>query len=216
MKKTLILALFTGILFNSLPLMAQEMPVKSKIESVSMFKNGLAVVKHVVIIDKPGQYLLEDLISEPVHGTFWIESDGLVKARTTYKDIDSDQLSRNQMDLQEQFAGQEVELHFKEPSQAPLKGTIEQLISRSQWDQNYNPRGYYDYYASLNRYGQPSPFSGLNLIIRTLEGLNFVDQSSISYLKVLSTKTMVKIRKPVLILQVEQLNKGKATIGIVI
>jgi hypothetical protein len=215
MRNRIILALTTAILFYCLPLKAEEIPVKSRIESVSMFKNGLAVVKHVLTVDKPGQYVVEDISSDPVHGTFWIDSDAAVKVRVTYQEITSDQLSLDRLNLQEGFAGQEVEISFKEPGQTPLKGTIEHMVLNNTWDQNYNPRGHYDYYSyRSDRNGQPTPFFGLSLIVRKSDGLEFVDQSAISHLKVLSTKTTVKMRKPVLILQVEAVNKTKTSVGI--
>ena len=58
---------------------AQEAVAKSKIVSVGLFKNGLAVVKREVLIDKAGTYRL-DASPEPVHGSFWIEANSKVEA----------------------------------------------------------------------------------------------------------------------------------------
>jgi hypothetical protein len=52
---------------------AEEIPVKSRLVSLGLFKNGLAVVRKAVSIPGPGTYRIDD-VPEPVHGTFWIES----------------------------------------------------------------------------------------------------------------------------------------------
>jgi len=57
----------------------QEATAKSRIVSVMLFKNGLAVVKREVTVPAAGAYRLETA-AEPVHGTFWIESDTKVEA----------------------------------------------------------------------------------------------------------------------------------------
>lgn len=214
MKKGLLLFWVAGLVFSPLALKAEEAPIKSKIESVALFKNGLAVVRHVVFIEQNGDYVLEDLANEPVHGTFWIESDATVKARATMKDVETPSLNLNQLNLQQGFAGQNVEVYFKEPGQAPLKGVIEQVEQSHNWDQNYNPRASHDYFNAHFGYRQNIPFLGLNLAVRTEEGLNFIDPSSIAYLKVVQAKTAVKIRKPVIILNVEKISKPPSPIVI--
>jgi hypothetical protein len=215
MKDRTILLIAVAMCVYCLPLWAEEIPVQGRIESVSMFKNGLAVVRHVVSVDKPGDYIVENLSSDPVHGTFWVESDATVKVRASYQEVASDQLGLEGLNLQEGFAGQEVEISFKEPGQATLKGTVERLAPGNHWDQNFNPRPYYDYaYYRSNAYPQAVPYSGLSLAVRTPDGLDLIDPSTIAYLKVLSAKTMVKTRKPVLILQVADVAKAGTKVGI--
>ena len=62
----------------------QEKPADSRIVSVGMFKNGLAVITREVEIPAPGTYLVKDL-PEPIHGTFWVESDFVEEIRLTHK-----------------------------------------------------------------------------------------------------------------------------------
>ena len=57
----------------SSPRRPQEIPAKSKIVAVDLFKNGLAIVKREVALGKPGIYVLDD-VPNPVHGTFYIDS----------------------------------------------------------------------------------------------------------------------------------------------
>ena len=45
-----------------------ELPIHSPIESIALFKTGLAVVRRSIDFPGPGAYRLDDVI-EPVHGT---------------------------------------------------------------------------------------------------------------------------------------------------
>ena len=53
---------------------AQEQKAKSKIVSVGVFKNGLALVQQEIDVPGAGTYRLE-AAPNPVHGTFWIKSN---------------------------------------------------------------------------------------------------------------------------------------------
>lgn len=213
MRKIGVVAGLSALCLWTSLLSAQE-TAESKIESVSLFKNGLVVVKHEVSVDQPGEYILEDLSTEPVHGTFWIESEGPVTAKATFQEIQSEQIDMSQLNLQEGFAGQSVEIHFKEPGQATLTGVIEQVKPVKNWDRNYNPSpyGYYGYYGNSNS-GQVPYYGGLNLIVRTEEGLVFVDPSSIAYLT-LQGQPHAKTRKPVVILNIPKTFKSKSPVTI--
>ena len=52
---------------------AADAPATSKIVSVDLFKNGLAVVRREATLGKAGAYILDD-VPDPIHGTYWIES----------------------------------------------------------------------------------------------------------------------------------------------
>ena len=65
----------------------QETTAKSRIVSVNIFKNGLAVVKREVQIPQAGAYRL-DASPEPVHGTFWIESSAKIEAAVKLRDVE--------------------------------------------------------------------------------------------------------------------------------
>ena len=62
---------------------AREQEVKSRITSVGLFKNGLAVISRAVTVPASGTYRVED-VPEPVHGTFWIKSDATNTGTITY------------------------------------------------------------------------------------------------------------------------------------
>src|SRR5262245_36294675 len=56
------------------PARAEETPATGRIVSLGLFKNGLAIVKMEVSVPGPGTYRLDE-VPNPVHGTFWVQSD---------------------------------------------------------------------------------------------------------------------------------------------
>ena len=64
----------------------KEQVAKSKIISAGLFKNGLAVIKREINLPGAGTYRLEDL-PEPVHGTWWVESTGVVETTTKMREV---------------------------------------------------------------------------------------------------------------------------------
>jgi len=97
---------------------AQEAVAKTKIVSVGVFKNGLALVQQDVQVPGAGTYQL-DTAPAPVHGTFWVKSNCQVE--TTLKLIDVE-TPRPVGGFQEELAGQEVVIHLKD--KATLNGTV--------------------------------------------------------------------------------------------
>src|SRR5687767_10911235 len=65
-----------------LPLRAQdEVVVIPKVDAVSLFKNGLALVEASFPVPKGGAFVWERPPTA-VHGTFWVESDAKVSVRS--------------------------------------------------------------------------------------------------------------------------------------
>jgi hypothetical protein len=85
MSKTLGVAVCTALLASAA--YAEPVTVKSSIRSVGLFKNGLAVVTRSFTAPGAGTYLVADM-PEPVHGTFWIESDAVVETRATTQEFE--------------------------------------------------------------------------------------------------------------------------------
>lgn len=78
--------------------------VESKVASVALFKNGLAVVRRQVTLPAAGVVRVSD-VPEPVHGTFFVESNGPLEARVEKRRIaikNQPKLGRN---LQDDLAG---------------------------------------------------------------------------------------------------------------
>src|SRR5262245_22979809 len=60
--------------------------LESRILSVGLFKNGLAVVEREVKVPGAGEFAVAAM-PYPVHGTFWVESDRAVTTRVTTHEI---------------------------------------------------------------------------------------------------------------------------------
>ena len=61
------------LLSTGFVLRADEIVADSPIQSIGLFKNGLAIVSRTLTVTKPGTYRLDDA-PEPVHGTYWVSS----------------------------------------------------------------------------------------------------------------------------------------------
>jgi hypothetical protein len=69
------------------PAAAAETEAKSKIVSVDLFKNGLAVVRREATLGKAGEYVLDD-VPDAVHGTYWVESSAPVETVVRTREVD--------------------------------------------------------------------------------------------------------------------------------
>jgi hypothetical protein len=162
----------------------ETVKIESKIKSIGLFKNGLAVVKRTVSIPKGGKYLIED-IPEPVHGTFWIESETKVITKITKKEFYIDEV-KPLVSLEEIFAGKNVTVHLKGENPTTLKGIV------------------FKDKAPLKKY----------LRLKTKNSIIYLDSSSIFFIESDSINDKVKINKvkktkTVLILNVDKVpNKG--------
>src|SRR2546425_9624201 len=109
MRQTLISVLFLAFAIAPNKGSAQEPVTKSKIVSVGVFKNGLALVQQEIQVPGAGTYRL-DTAPNPVHGTFWIKSNGQVESALKLVDFET---PRPLGGLQDELAGKEVTIHLK-------------------------------------------------------------------------------------------------------
>ena len=179
---------------------ADEQAVKSRIVSVGLFKNGLAVVKREVDVPGPGTYRMAD-VPEPIHGTYWVESnlpvETLVQTRAT--EVPADSVGGT---LQEELAGKKVTVYFRGEKLTPLSGAVvpppkpqpEEFPSTHLGMPAYTPRP------------EPSPMSRF-IILKTAKGRAYVDPSDIAYYEAEGMNEKVTRRKPVLVLNV--MGEGK-------
>lgn len=180
---------------------AQETAVVSRVVSVGLFKNGLAVVAREVTLDEAGTYLVSD-VPAPVHGTFWIESEDDVEVRATMRDMDVAPQSNTAIDFQEQLAGKEVTVHFREPGVPPTTGKVvstERPSGDAAWNRKYQQPRYYNYWQ-----GPQAAEPGRFLILETKDGREYVDTSMIARVTVSDTQRNITERKPVLLLTVKK------------
>lgn len=180
---------------------AQEKVVDSRVVSAGLFKNGLAVITREVILSGAGSYLISDVPS-PVHGTFWIESEDDVDVRVTMRDMDVALRSNTAIDFQEQLAGQEVMVYFREQGVPPTTGKVvltERPRGDAAWNRQYQQPRYHNYYRQGNQARGASRF----LVLETKDGMEYVDSSMIARVTVPGPTGRITERKPVLLLTVK-------------
>lgn len=198
---------------------AGETPAKSNIVSIGMFKNGLAYVKRELKVPGPGTFVVDD-VPEPVHGTWWVQSDAQIETRVTRREVSEPLRSDSNVDFQKMLAGKQVTIHFREGQIPPASGKVEAVADGrdAAWNRSYE-RPRYDYW-NYGYQGQPpvaSPFR--YLVLQTEGGRVFVDSNMIAYLKTDGKDdVIVRRKKPVLIftadkaatITVSYLTKGMA------
>jgi hypothetical protein len=183
-------AILTGglVALLSLPvgrLHAQEQPAKSKIVSVGLFKNGLAVVKRSIDIPGPGTFRL-DKVPDAVHGTYWVESNCPVETAVKVQEVDVPASHSGETALQEELGGRSVVVHFKGGKTPPAAGTVVKLERRK---------------------GEPAPTPGRFLVLKTAKGRTLVDAAEIGSIEVEGHDDRIKQRKPVMFLTVAKAEK---------
>jgi hypothetical protein len=188
---------------------AEETPAKSRVAAVGLFKNGLAVVKRVVNAPGAGTYLIED-VPEPVHGTFWVESDAQVEARVTVREVEVPAGRSEGADLQGDLAGRQVTVHLRDGKVPPVTGKVVKVdAGKATWNRTYQRPGYGYWYDWSGASAVSSPSPGRFLILETAKGRTYVDSSAIAALEAEGAAGTVARRKPVLLLTVAPLKKDK-------
>ncbi|MBI3824125.1 MAG: hypothetical protein HY289_15765 [Planctomycetes bacterium] len=184
---------------------AQEAVAKSKIVSVGLFKNGLAVVKREVQIPKEGTYRL-DASPEPIHGSFWIESTGKVEAAVKMRDVEVPLHAEGGMRLQHDLAGKKVTLTFRNDKLGSVTGTLVKLAKPELPEGAKITDDSSQYYARV--YGS-APAENF-LILKTAKGRMYVNPHDVMMIQTDDPDEKVIQRKPVLVLTVEKAAKKPA------
>ena len=199
--------LAVGLLVTVLGVQAKEVQVKSRFVSLGLFKNELTVVRKAVSLPGPGTYRIDD-IPEPVHGTFWIESGSEIKARMTLKEVDVPLRRNAGTNFQEELAGCEVVIHFRDGEIPPASGkviAIEHARDEYMWDRaGRNTR------SNIYDSSPPSSSQGRFLILENPDGRTYIDSSMIAYLHAGNWNRTIRQRRPVLLLTVPKTD-GKPT-----
>lgn len=165
-----------------------EKDVKSKVVSVALFKNGLAVVKRQVTLEGPGTYRLAD-VPEPVHGTFWVESNMSLEARVETRDRPAPPSDGMGVNIQEEMAGLKVTIHGRN-NKNPVTGTVLPI-----------PRKEEDADAGADAEGFRAPMPGSRfLILKTEKGVSYVDYTDIAAIEAEGQPKQRLVKKPVLLL----------------
>lgn len=188
----------------------------AKIDSIGLFKNGLAVVRIADSIPESGKLDIT-AIPDPVHGTFWIESENPVAARIALTSIEAPLATVSQPELLQHLIGQHVKLQLDEDT---IEGVIlgETWEQRKQWDRNYahvNGQPAWNYWARNDSSQSPNPQAQLTFI-RTESGIVALQPGEVKRV-VFTEMPKIKREQPVLRLEsaggggevaVEYLTKG--------
>ncbi len=168
-----------AVLSSSAPCLAAvadepEKEVESKVVSVALFKNGLAVVKRQVPLQGVGVYRIAD-VPEAVHGTFLVESNGPIEARVETRQVASQAQPPLGLNLQDELTGLKVTIHGR-TSKTPMMGTVMGSPRANPDSAVQKPLT-----ASLSvpAYPTPSRF----LLLKTEKGISYVDLSEIASLE---------------------------------
>ena len=179
----------------------EETAVPSRVVAAGLFKNGLAAIRREVKLPGPGTYLVDDM-PEPVHGTWWVESDVALETRTTAREVEEPLTAGWGVDFQKTLAGRRVTVHFRDGQIPPATGTVEALEepkSGGAWSRAYD-RPVYDWRYLPGAHASPSAPASNLLILRTETGRVFVDSAMVAYLRAEGPDEKVKVRRRKLVL----------------
>lgn len=121
-------------------LLAQDLPVKTKLSEVSLFKNGLGFVSRSVDLPKGDATILMEGLPEAVHGTFWVYSaDGAaIKSLVASERESSESVPVSGLsDLLDANQGKTVELRIGDKD--IVRGKILSLPVKEETDSAYTP-----------------------------------------------------------------------------
>jgi hypothetical protein len=189
------LCCIVALLTITSPTIAQEAVAKSKIVSLGVFKNGLVVVKREVEIAKDGTYRL-DALPEPVHGSFWIESNARVDVSVKMREVETPLHTEGQVRLQHDLAGKKVTLYFRNDKIPAVTGTILKLAKPQM------PEGLI---------AGPGEVRHEDFwILQTAKGRAYVNPSDVMMVQTEDAAEKSTQKKPVLILNVAKADKKPA------
>ena len=170
-----------------------EAVAPSKIVSVGLFKNGLAVIKSEVTLPGPGTFRLSH-VPDPVHGTFWVSSSHPVETSVQMSTVEVDAESAGPVQFREDLEGKKVTLHFYNEKIPPIAGTVlarRKATSESANDETLSMEDY-----SIPRY-RPSTSTDDFLIVQTATKRIYLRMSQIAYAE-MEASGKVKRKLPVL------------------
>src|SRR5262245_3427307 len=133
--------MFFGVLIVSCSILssqAEPQMLESRILSVGLFKNGLAVVKREVKVPGEGEFAVAAM-PDPVHGTFWVQSDRAITTRVTTREVTLPDVPPGQ-DLQRELAGRTVTIRYRDKAMPDVTGTVIEYAdppAPRRWNRDY-------------------------------------------------------------------------------
>ena len=208
----------------AIALAAEDTSVVPTIESVGLFKNGLAVVRASFPVKGPGIYRW-DKVPRVIHGSFWVESEGTLSVQATVRAVEkTDEATAGNIDLQTELAGQDVAVTLKSNGTAPsqfLTGKVRAnpaVTPTKSWDTDFSSLGAanpYRNFRSSNDLPNPGPPAFL-VLQDEAGGRRYVDRSSIASVSVNGPFTAAKhfVEQPVLLFDVRQIPADGAAVRV--
>ena len=208
---------------------AQEKPLQPKIDSVALFKNGLAVVSASFEPDGAGDYVWADP-PKAIHGTFFVESAGGMVIRSSMRSLPEKGPASPTGLLQRDLAGATIRGSLtlgEEGGTQAFAGTVwempwpdhkEWLTSYASTDRNRN--SWYGWHSwSPWRWGrwmghqaQASPTVGDWLVIESEAGRRYLKQQSVREFTVLEEPPQrASVPTPVLVFSAKEAGKVRVT-----
>lgn len=204
--RTIVISTVAAVLLSTAAYADSHPVIESRVTSLGLFKNGLAVVRREVRLPGEGTFEIGG-VPEPVHGTFWIESDARIEARVTSREFDTPLSENMASDLQTGLAGRSVTIHFRERDTPVLRGRVvqEEMPRGSEaWSRAFEraPMNYWAWWGG-SQPRQNSARSRRFLVLESDDGHTYVDTSTIARLQVNANESTVKRRRPVLLVTVQ-------------
>ncbi|NLS94427.1 MAG: DUF4139 domain-containing protein [Planctomycetaceae bacterium] len=190
---------------------AEERSLDLSLNSLALFKNGLACVEYAGEVSEGGTYRIENL-PDAVHGTFWVESSTNVTVRITRRSVDLAFSEAFPTDFQQDLAGREVVVRFKEPHLEPVSGKVVGPSGQKPSKHDYESSEYRRRLTVGMAY--PGSLTASMLALETAGGLTFFDRSTIAAVEVPGGIQVVSCERPVMLLDVSP--EQKKPISIVI
>ena len=177
-----------------------EKEVESKVVSVGLFKNGLAVIKREVALPGNGTVRVAD-VPEPIHGTFFVESNGPLEARVEKRRVAMKNQPSLGQNLQDELAGLKVTVYGKN-AKTPATGTVVR-IPKPETDLASDNTGWAPYTTLFS--GSVAPLASNPsrfLLLNTEKGISYIDLNEIASVDAEGSpeRDPVMENKPVLLL----------------
>jgi hypothetical protein len=188
MKSTLILSVLTGCsaLFHA------NAEQTSRVVSVGLFKNGLAVVTREYTVPGPGTYTF-DALGRPVHGTLWIESEAPVVARSGVEAVDATPDQAAGAGLHE-LMGKQVEIGLRQEGATRFTGKLVAAPGGgAQESRVFDSNG--------EVFAAPAPSSAMYVVEH--DGIrSYVSRDLVAWVRALEPAGVAKHSKPVVVFDV--------------
>ncbi len=178
---------------------AEATIVAAPVRTVSLFKNGLAVVRRGVAVSAAGTYELTD-VPDAVHGTLWVDAAGPVDVLATEREVEVPTDGRWEHDPAAVLGGRMVSARLRGEPLTEVQGTVvafESAAAEARWSRVYEAGRHWSHW-SVDHALVPAPQPNRFLVLDTEAGRVFIELASIVFLRVIDPPTTRRELRPVL------------------